>query len=162
MVDIERRAPNTTALKLCSAHTCTNPFYNERPFQLGDSGNDDDNRSAQRSFCIDSLALRDELNAKLIEFVEYLQKVFRASGESITGPDYDHIESASVRVFEQLVQGRTTDFRATDAMINVFLDDLIAALFGKLPEFDALGLRALIEGRNSHIQGGALHTFTST
>src|ERR1019366_493100 len=47
-------------------------------------------------------------------------------------------------------------FRAADPVF-VLLDDLIAPLSSHLAEIVKLGFRMLIEGGDSHVEGGALH-----
>jgi hypothetical protein len=43
------------------------------------------------------------------------------------------------------------DLRSTDTMINVFMDNLVAAVLGKLAQLDSLRLGILVNGRNSQV-----------
>jgi hypothetical protein len=98
-----------------------------------------------------------ELDPKSIQLVEHLKEMSGTACESITRPNQHGIETASMRIFEQSVKSRASNLRAAHAMINIFMDNLKAALLGELAQLDGLCLRVLINGWNSHVQGSALH-----
>jgi hypothetical protein len=55
-----------------------------------------------------------------------------------------------------LIEARPLGLGPTDP-IGVLLDDVVATLAGHLAEIEELSLRVLIDGRDSHREGGALH-----
>jgi hypothetical protein len=145
-VHVERSAAYATALKLRAAHTGTHSLYDEASLQFGNGGYDDDDGATQRAIGVDGFALGQELNAKLIKLVEDLEEMFGRSGQAIGRPDQNGVELTAIGILQELVQRRTSHFRPADAMINVFMDDLIASLARELAQFNSLGFRILING----------------
>jgi hypothetical protein len=144
MIDIKWCTPNTAALQLCSPHASPDAFDNERTLQFGYCGDDDHYRPTKSTVSVNGLALGEELDPEFIEFIEYLQEMFRAPGQSIARPDQHRIEAAALRILQQVIQGWTSHLRPTDPMINVLLNNFIAALPRKLTEFGTLCLRVLV------------------
>ena len=72
------------------------------------------------------------------------------------GRDQDNVELAFPGIAHHAVETRSARFRSTDS-VGVLLDDPVAALFGHLPQVVELGFGVLVDGRDPHIQDGALH-----
>jgi hypothetical protein len=87
-----------------------------------------------------------KLDPKLIEFVQNLKEVLRASGQPITGPNQHRVETTSMRIFEKSIQGWPPNLDSADAAIHEFFNDVVAALPRVLAQLDSLGLRVLVEG----------------
>jgi hypothetical protein len=102
-----------------------------------------------------------ELDPKLIEFVENPKEVLRASGQPITGPNEDGVETMAMRIFEESVQSRPPNLGAADAVIYILFNNVVATLSSKLAQFDALCLGVLVECRHAKIKRGTFHAVTS-
>jgi hypothetical protein len=99
-VNIQWGSANAAAFELRPAHSSANPFNNQGPLQLGDGGDDDDNRSAKGTLGVDRFALGWKLDPQLVEFIEDLKKVFRAPRQAVAAPDENDVEPVAVRVPE--------------------------------------------------------------
>ena len=77
-------------------------------------------------------------------------------GDTIGSPDQDDVELTLPGVPHHGVESGTLGFGPTDP-VGILFDDRISPLLGHLAEVIELGLGMLIEGRDSHIEGGALH-----
>jgi hypothetical protein len=64
-------------------------------------------------------------------------------------------------ILEELVQSRPPNLGTADAMIHIFLKDVVAALPCELAQFNTLRLRVLVERRNAEVQRRTLHRATS-
>jgi hypothetical protein len=132
VVHIEGRAPDAPALKFCSPHSSPDPFHDQGFFQFSDGTDNHDYCPAERTLGVNGLALRMELDPKFIQLVEHLKEMSGTACESITRPNQHGVEVASMRILEQSVKSRSSDLRAADAMINIFMDNLVAAPAGEL------------------------------
>jgi hypothetical protein len=78
-IDIERGSTDATAIKLGSAHACTDTFDDQRPFKLGHRRDDHYDGTSQRAVGVDRFALGLELNAEVVQFIEHLEEVLGGS-----------------------------------------------------------------------------------
>jgi hypothetical protein len=99
-VDVQWGSANAAPFELRPAHTGADAFDDQRTFEFRNRGDDDDNRSTEWPFCVDRLALGNELDAKLVQLIEHLQKMLRASRQTVAAPDQDDVESMPVRVLK--------------------------------------------------------------
>jgi hypothetical protein len=63
-------------------------------------------------------------------------------------------------VLKQLIKCRSPDLRAAHAMIDIFVDNLVAMLMRELAQLDPLAFWILVEGRDAEVQGCAFHATT--
>jgi hypothetical protein len=126
MVDVERCPADSAALKFCSPHASADALYNERALKFRNCRDDDNDRSAQWTLGIDRFALGQELYPKFAQIIEYLKEMLGTAREAVRRPDQHRVELVTMGVLQQLIKGRTAHFRPADAVINVFMDDLIA------------------------------------
>jgi hypothetical protein len=157
VVHIEGRAPNPTSFQSGSPHPGANSFNDQAFFQLSDSRDDDHDRAAESAIRINRLPLRMELDPKLVKLVEHLEEMFGAAGEAVTRPDQHCVELLAMSVLQQLIKGRASDLRPAHAMVNVLMNNLVAALLGELAQLDSLRLWILVKCRNSLVQNCAFH-----
>ena len=155
-IKVEWLTSYVPAFQLGAAHAGAHAFDDKAAFQLCDASDDDDDGPTQRPSGIELLSETDELYIEMIEFVQHLQKVFHRSGQPVGGPNRDHIEAAAACIGHHFIETGTPGFGAADA-IGILVDDLVVALRGHLAKVKQLRFRVLVEGRNSQIQGGALH-----
>ena len=97
-IDIERGSTDAAAIQLGSAHACTDPFDDQRPFQLCHRRDDDHDGATERAVRVDRFALRQELDAEVVQFVENLEEVLGTPGEAVARPNQDDIEAMAVGV----------------------------------------------------------------
>jgi len=132
MVDVERCPADSAALKFCSPHTSADALYNERALKFRNCRDDDNDRSAQWTLGIDRFALGQELYPKFAQIIEYLKEMLGTTREAIRRPDQHRIELVTIGVLQQLIERWTSHLRPADAMIDVFMDDLIATVWRQL------------------------------
>src|SRR5260370_42597299 len=92
----------------------------------------------------------------MIKRIEHFQEVPHAASEAVSGPDQHCVELPAVGRGEHLIESRTLGLGAADS-VTVFVDDFKATLFRKPAQVKSLGLRILIEGRDSGVQNRSLH-----
>jgi hypothetical protein len=80
----------------------------------------------------------------------------RGTGNAIKRPDHDYVELAVAGVGKQSIETRALNFRAAEP-VGIFLDDLETTLRGQAAQIVHLCFRVLIQGRNAHVERGALH-----
>ena len=80
-------------------------------------------------------------------------------GDSVRRPDQDYLELVMPGISQHLIEPRAPGLRPTDP-VRILFDDLVPALLGHHPEIMELGLRVLVQGRDTHVEGGALHKRT--
>jgi hypothetical protein len=102
-IDIERGSAYAAAIKLGSAHARSDTFDDQRPFKLCHRRDDDHNGATERAIRVDRFALRQELDAEVVQLIEDLQEVLRTSGEAVAGPYENDIEAMAVRVRQKSV-----------------------------------------------------------
>ena len=102
-VDIKRRSADAATVKLGSTHARADAFDYERPFELCHRRDDHDNGAAQRAVRVDRLALGQELDAEVVQFIEYLEEVLGTPGEAVTRPDKDDIKTTTVGIIQKPV-----------------------------------------------------------
>ena len=93
-----------------------------------------------------------ELDPKFVQLIEHLQKMFGAARQPITRPNQHRVETMAMGIFEELVKGWPPNLGATDAVIHVLFNDVVAALPRELAQFEALRFGVLIERRNANVQ----------
>ena len=144
-VEVQRLTPDVPTFEAGSAHAGADSLDDQVALQFRDRSDDHHDSPAQRTAGVDLFAERDELDAEVVELIEDLEEVAGGAGDSIEGPDHEHIEAAMAGVAHQLVKTGAARLRAGDA-VAVFLDDLEAALGGELVKIQGLSLRVLIDG----------------
>jgi hypothetical protein len=102
-IDIERGSADAAAIKLGSAHARADTFDDQRPLQFGHRRDNDYDRATQGAIRVDRFALRQELDAEVVQLIEDLQEVLRTSGEAVAGPYENDIEAMAVRVRQKSV-----------------------------------------------------------
>ncbi len=105
---------------------------------------------------VDLLAEADELDVEPAEFVSTSRKCRTDRAMRSEAQTRTTSKRPAAGVAHHGVESRTLSFGSTDS-VGILLDDLIATLLGHLAEVIELGLGVLIEGRDSHIEGGAFH-----
>ena len=155
-IEVEWFAANVAAFQLGAAHASAQPLDDEVAFEFRNGADDHDDGPAQWACGVELLPETDKLDMEMIEFVQHFEEVFYGSGQTVGGPNQDRIETVAARILHHLIETGTPGFSAADA-IGVLVDDLVVALRGHLAKVKQLRFRVLIEGRNSQIQGGALH-----
>jgi hypothetical protein len=98
----------------------------------------------------------DELDLQVIEFVQHLEEVADRAGEPVRRPYQHDVEPAAARIPHQFIETRPLGLGPADP-VCVFMDDLVPALAGQLPEVMQLALGMLVDRAYSHIKDGALH-----
>ena len=161
VINVERRTPNAAALKFCSAHTGADTFDYEGPLQFRDGRNDDNDCSTQSTFGVDSFTLGEKLYAKFVQLIENLKEMLSTPGKTIARPHQNRVELVTICVLEELIQRWAADLGSAHTLIDILLNDLIAALLGKRPQFDSLAFRMLINRGHSQIKGCTLQVITS-
>lgn len=157
---IQWLAPDVPAFEPGPAHTCPDPFDDEVALELGDGADDDHHRAAQRAAGVQVLAEADELDLEMVQLIEYLEEVPDGPGDPVRGPDQQHLEAATPRIAEQVVQTRSPGLGPGDP-VGVLGDDLKSALLGHGPDIVQLCLRMLVDGGHSHVNRRCLHNCSS-
>ena len=139
-----------------AAHPGADSLDDQVALKFGDGPDDDNDSSSERSSGVDLLAEADELDVEPVEFVEHFEEVLHGPGDPVGSPDQDDVEPSPAGIAHHGVESRTLGLGSTDP-VGKLLDDLIATLLSHLAEVVELGLGVLIEGRDSHIEGGAFH-----
>ena len=139
-----------------AAHPGADSLDDQVALKLGDGPDDDNDRSSERSSRVDLLTEADELYVEPVEFVQHIEEVPYGPGDPVRSPDQDDLEEAAAGIAHHGVESGTLSLGSTDP-VRILLDDLIATLLSHLAEVVELGLGVLIEGRDSHIEGGAFH-----
>jgi hypothetical protein len=91
------------AIQLGSAHARADTLYDQRPFEFSHRRDDDHDGATERAVGVDRFALRQELDAEVVQLIEDLQEVLRTSGEAVAGPYENDIEAMAVRVRQKSV-----------------------------------------------------------
>ncbi len=91
---------------------------------------DGHDRPAQRAGSVDLFAVTQERDAQVVELGQHLDEVLHAAGQSVGGPDHHDVEPAAAGVGHHAIERRAAGTSTADAVIDVFLDDLEAALLG--------------------------------
>ena len=149
-IDFKRPAPDMRAFETSPSHSGPDAFDDQASLEFGDGSDDDDDGSSERTARVDALAEADELDAEPVELVQNFKEVPGRSGDTVTGPDQDHIEAAAAGFAHHLIETWPARLRAGD-LVGKLRDDLIAALSGHLTKIVELGLGMLIDGRDPHI-----------
>ena len=97
-VNAQRRTTDLPSFQPCSPHACLDPFHNRLPLDLSYRANDYHHGPAKRSPSVDVFSQADELDAKMIEFVEHFQKMANVPCHSVKGSDKHNIEASSSSV----------------------------------------------------------------
>lgn len=82
-VDIQRCTPNLSSLKACSPHACLDSLDDGLPLDLSNRSDDNYHRSTKWATGVNVLPQADELNAKVVEFVENFQEVAHIPSNSV-------------------------------------------------------------------------------
>ena len=155
-VQIERPASDVRAFQAGAPHAGADPLDDQRAFQFRDGADDHHDGPAQRTGRIDLLAEADELNPQPVELVKRFEEVACRPGDAIAGPHQHHIEAAAAGIGHHLIEAWPARFGAGD-LVRILPHDLEAALDSHLAEVVQLGFRMLVDGRDSHVECGALH-----
>ncbi len=147
-IELERFASNMTAFELGPAHSGAHPLDDQVSFELCNGADDHDDGAAQWTTGIDLFAETDKLDIEMIEFVQDFEEVFHRPGQTVGGPNQDHIEAAAAGVLHHFVQTRAPGFGTAD-LIGILPDDFVIALNRHLLEIIELGFGVLVEGGNS-------------
>ena len=134
-VEIKGPASDMRSFQAGAPHAGAHPLDDQAAFQLGNGADDHDDGAAQRTAGVDLLAEADELDAKVIQFVEHLQEVDHRPGDSIESPDKDDIELASAGIGHQVIQPRTARLHSGEP-VGILLHDLEATLGGQLAQIE--------------------------
>jgi hypothetical protein len=87
-----------------------------------------------------------KLDAQAPEFVQDLKEMFCVARKTVARPDQHCVELMAIGILQQLVKGWASDFGAADAMVNIFMDNLVAALLSELAQLDSLRFWVLVDG----------------
>lgn len=155
-IDLKRCTADPPAFQSGAPHTGTDTLDDQVALELGDGTDDDHDRSAEWTAGVNVLSEADELDAEMVQLVEYFEIVTDRTGDAIAGPDHDDIELAAAGVGQQLIESWTPGLRAAD-FVRVFVDDLEAALLGELAQVIELGFGMLIDGTDSEVKRRSLH-----
>ena len=117
---------------------------------------DDDHCPTEWSAGVDVLPEADELDIEMVQLVEDLEEVARRTGDAIERPDQNGIETMLVGIVQQVVEPRPLRFSPADP-VGVLANDLITTLRSHRSQIVQLSLGMLIDGRDPHVQGTALH-----
>jgi hypothetical protein len=123
MVDDQGFAPDMPAFQLGAAHAGPNPLDDQVALQFSDHTNNDDHGAAQWAAGVELFPEADELDVEMIQFIQHLQEVADAAGQSIASPHQHNIELTAAGVGQQFIQTRAARFGAADP-IFILLDDL--------------------------------------
>jgi hypothetical protein len=118
------------------------------------------NSTTERADRIDRFTLGEKLDPQFAKLVEHLEEVLRAASEAIARPNQHGIKFAAMSVLKQLIKCGSPDLRAAHAMIDLFVDNLVAMLMRELAQPDPLAFWILVEGRDAEVQGCAFHATT--
>ena len=140
--------PSSRGAAQASAH----PLDDQVALEFRNRSDDDHDRPAQWPSGIDLLAEADELDVEPVQLIENFQEVFHRAGDPIRSPDQQDLEAAVAGIAHHLIQAGSLDPGTTDP-VGILLDDLIAPLLSHLAEVVELGLRVLIEGGHTQIEG---------
>ena len=157
-IQFQRSASDVATFEAGAPHAGFHSFDDQVSFQLRNRADDDHDGAAQRTAGVDLLAEADELDVEPVQFVQHLEEVLHGTGDPVGRPDQDHIEAAVAGIPHQFVQPWPARLHATDP-VGVFLHDFIAALGSQLFQVEELSFRMLVDGADSHVEGGALHGF---
>ena len=155
-IERERLPSDVPAFEFGAPHPGPYPLDDQVALELGDGPDDDHDSSAERSAGVDLFAEADELDVEPVQLIEHLQEVLDRPGDTIRSPYQDDVEASPAGIPHQGIESRTLGFGPTDP-VGILLNDLIATLLGHLVQVVELGLGVLVEGGDSHIEGGALH-----
>jgi hypothetical protein len=122
-VDVEWPPADMPAFQAGAAHPCSHPLDDEIPFEFCDGADDDHDGPPERGAGIKILAEGDELDVEMIEFVDHFEEVPDGSGDTVRGPDHEHLEAAAARIPKQIIETRSTSFSPGDP-IGVLGNDL--------------------------------------
>jgi hypothetical protein len=110
---------------------------------------------------VDLFAEANELDIEPVQLIEHIEEVLHRPGDAIGSPDQDNIEMAAAAIVHHGIETWAFSFGSTDS-VRILLDALIATLLSHLTEVVELGLGVLIERRDTHVKGGALHRGSSS
>src|SRR5436853_319412 len=86
---------------------------------------------------------RDKVDPQGTEFLERIDELAQAASKPVVPIDHNGIDQSLPGIGEQAIKLRPALFRAADAGINVFAQDLPAAPVAVLAQFEQLHLRSL-------------------
>jgi hypothetical protein len=95
------------------------PLSNALPLELADRAEDVHLQLACGRGRVDALGERDERDAEALEFIQKRDQVLEAPAEPIQSPAHQHIESPSLGVSQELIEGGATVLRPAHAAIDV-------------------------------------------
>ena len=82
-IELERPATDARAFQSGAAHAGANPFDDQASLQFSDYSDDGHDSAAERAAGVELLAKRQELDPKMIPFVQDLEEVFHRPGDSV-------------------------------------------------------------------------------
>src|SRR5438270_13010584 len=121
-VNLSRTPSDAHTFELGSAHAGFHSFNDQVAFQFGDGSDNDDHGAAQWAARVDLFAAADKLDIQVIEFVQYLQKMFGGARQAVARPHGDHVEVAAAGIAQQLVEGWASCPGAAESVIAVYLN----------------------------------------
>ena len=129
-IQLESWTSDVAPFESSTTHAGTYTFDDQVALQLGDYGDDDNDRASQCAAGVELFAEADELDVEMVQFVEYFEEVLDRASQAIAGPDHDHIEASAASVAHEVVETGPACLRTADA-IGVLADDLETALRGE-------------------------------
>jgi hypothetical protein len=147
-IEDECRAPDVAAFEFRAAHAGANSLDDQAALEFGDGADDHNDGPSQWAAGVDLLSEADELDIQPVQFVEYLEEVLGRPGDSIAGPDQDHLEPAAASIPHHGIEARAAGFGPADP-VRVLFNDLITTLLGHQLEIMELGFGMLVQGRYS-------------
>jgi len=142
-VDVQWRSANSSPFQFRSPHPGFHALDDEISFEFRNRSDDDNYCSAKWTISVDVLAEADELDAKMIQFIEHLEKVPDASCYTVESHDQNDIEFSASSIGHRRIESWPFRFRAGNHVV-VFMHDFKAALFGHLAQIVKLGFRMLV------------------
>ena len=155
-VQLQPVPPDLAAFEFRAAHAGFDSLDDQVAFEFRDRADDDGDGPAEGAAGVDVLPEAGILDLQPAELIQNLKEVLDRPGDPVRSPDQDNVEPAAAGISHHLIQTGPLCLRAADS-VGILLDDFEAALNGHLTQIKELGLGVLIQGGNSHIEGGALH-----
>src|SRR6266446_196915 len=128
-------------------------FDDDGALELGEHPAHTEHRFARGCRGIDILLMQIQANPLLLEFLHELHQMLQAAADAVDRPRGNHVELASGSGLRKSLERRAflAALGAADAVIDVLLDDLPAALLGNPQKFLALVLDCLAGGGDPEV-----------
>jgi hypothetical protein len=133
------------------------PTWTLRAYSTAAAADHRDEHAPHRPARVDGFPRGDELDSKLMQFVNDFEKVLCAAGDAIKSAHEQDGELAPPRIREHGIKTGALRLAARDAPVGVFAHDFETASRGELAEVEQLILDMLVGRAHSRVNCGSFH-----